>query len=249
MKTNIKRKILRGLIAVVLTSVLIWGISWATFARQPLPNAIDALVSDDQVQITSSPWLVFMPARSKPTTGLIFYPGGRIDPRGYAPLMHTIAAEGYLVIVPEMPLNMAPFNINIAKVIQANYPEIEYWAIGGHSVGGTMAAQYTDNHTEDINGLIFWASYPANNVALTDLSLPVTLIYGSMDPRVNAESVGKRRELLPQHCRYIQIVGGDHHQFGAYEINPEEQFATISQSYQHQQIIQATLVLLSEIQE
>jgi hypothetical protein len=36
-------------------------------------------------------------------------------------------------------------------------------------------------------------------------------------------------------------------QFGAYEITPEEHHAVISQENQHQQIIEATLALLSEI--
>ena len=97
--------------------------------------------------------------------------------------------------------------------------------------------------------MIFLASYPANNVALAEISIPVTLIYGSADPRVNAESVAKRRDLLPQHSQYIQIEGGDHHQFGAYEITPKEQYATANQTDQHQQIIHATLALLLEIQE
>ena len=243
------KRIIFGCLLVLLILASVWGVRWATFARQPLPEVVEALVSDDHVQVSSDPWLSFSPVRDKPSTGLIFYPGGRIDPRGYASLMRQFADEGYLVIVPEMPLNMAPFNVNIAEDIQAYYPDIENWAIGGHSVGGTMAAQYTDNHIEDIDGLILWASYPANNADLSDLSLSVTLVYGSMDPRVDAESVTKRRKLLPQHSQYIEIEGGDHHQFGAYEITPEEHFATTSQTEQHNQIIQATLALLSEIQD
>ena len=56
------------------------------------------MTGDDLVQVTHEPWLTFSPTDSRPTTGFIFYPGGRIDPRGYAPLLHTIAAEGYLVV-------------------------------------------------------------------------------------------------------------------------------------------------------
>jgi len=161
--------------------------------------------------------------------------------------MREIASRGYLIIVPEMPLNMAPFNANIADDIQTYYPEIKHWVIGGHSVGGTVAAQYTDNHPEKIDGLVIWASYPTNNVALAELSLPITLIYGSLDPRVNAVSLAERQMLLPLHSHYVQIEGGDHHQFGAYEITPEEHHATISQIDQHQQITEATLMLLSEV--
>jgi len=56
---------------------------------------------------------------SMPNTGFIFHPGGRIDPRSYASLMQTIAAEGYLVVVPEMPLNTAAFHPNVADEVIA----------------------------------------------------------------------------------------------------------------------------------
>jgi pimeloyl-ACP methyl ester carboxylesterase len=161
--------------------------------------------------------------------------------------MKAIAAAGYLVVVPEMPLNIAAFRPNTADEILAHYPEISRWAIGGHSVGGTMAAQYTNTHTEVIDGLAIWASYPADNANLSDSTIPVVLIYGSRDPRVNDSSVMERRLLLPDLTSYIRIDGGDHHQFGSYEIDPEDHHATISRDAQQQQIIEGTLSLLESI--
>lgn len=243
------RRIILIVLAAIIVTIAVWGIQWATFSRPPLPEAIAALENNDLVTVTLNPWLTFSPTQSAPTTALIFYPGGRIDPRGYASLMQEIASKGYLIVVPEMPLNMAPFDANIADDIQASHPEIKHWVIGGHSVGGTIAAQYASKHPETIDGLVIWASYPANNADLSERSLPVTLIYGSLDPRVNAESVAKRQSLLPPSTHYIQIEGGDHHQFGAYEITPEEHHATISMSAQHDKIIEATLTLLSEVEK
>ena len=63
------------------------------------------------------------------------------------------------------------------------------------------------------------------------------------------ESVGKRAHLLPEDTLYIRIEGGDHHQFGSYQIDPGDHLATISRTSQHQQIVQATLKLLSEIKD
>lgn len=251
---NGKRRILlpknvwRTILWVLLAALLVWGIQWVTYARPPLPLAVEALASDERVTVAQEPWLTFYPTDAAPTTGFIFYPGGRIDPQGYAPLMREIAHAGYLIIVPRMPLNMAPFNANIADEIQAHFPQVRYWVIGGHSVGGTMAAQYTFRHPEGIDGLVIWASYPADNTNLADFSIPIALIYGSLDPRVNAASVAERQALLPADCRYVQIDGGDHHQFGAYRITPEEHHAEISMSSQHEEIIQATLALLAEVQ-
>jgi predicted esterase len=242
-----KKQIWLLTLLLLLATAGFWGFQWVTSERQPLPEAIEALTGDALVQVEQEPWLTFAPTQAAPDTGLIFYPGGRIDPRGYAPLMKAIAAEGYLVVVPEMPLNIAAFRPNIAGEIIALYPDISRWVIGGHSVGGTMAAQYANAHREAMDGLVIWASYPADNADLSDSDLPVVLIYGSRDPRVNDTSVSERRHLLPDDAGYIRIEGGDHHQFGSYEIDPEDHHATVDRGSQQQQIIQATSSLLDAV--
>ena len=245
---NVRKWLLAGAAAVII-GLLLWGVSWATYARPPLPESVEALRSDDQVIVTQDPWLTFSPATDTVDTGFIFYPGGRVDPKGYASLMREIASEGYLVVVPEMPINMAVFNPNIADEITAYYPEIESWVIGGHSVGGTMAAQYTGDHPETVGGLVIWASYPAGSADISGFNIPVASIYGSNDPAVNDTSVGERVHLLPEKTQYIRIEGGDHHQFGSYEVNPAEHHAAISRESQHEQIIRATLEILQQISQ
>ena len=247
--TNKMRRWVVTALMVVIVGIVLWGLRWATYARPPLPKAVEALESDSLVDVTQESWLTFSPTQDAPTTGFIFYPGGRIDPQGYAILMHTIAADGYLVVVPEMPINMAVFNPNIADEIIAYYPGISQWVIGGHSIGGTMAAQYTDKHPEIIDGLAIWASYPTVSTDISDLDIPVVSIYGSRELRVNDTSVGERKHLLPEDTLYIRIEGGDHHQFGSYEINPEDYLATTSRASQHQQIIQATVAVLRVISQ
>ena len=243
------KRILIGLVIVLITVAAIWGIQWATYARPPLPEAIVAFESDDLVLITQDPWLTFTPIDDPVATGLIFYPGGRVDPRSYAPLAREIAEEGYLVVIPEMPINMAVFNPNIADEIIAYHCEIDHWVIAGHSVGGTMAARYTDKNPDMIEGLAIWASYPAKSTDISDLDIPVISIYGSREETVTDASVGKRAHLLPDDTLYIRIEGGDHHQFGSYQVNPKDHLATISRASQHQQIIQATLALLAMLQD
>lgn len=243
------RKWILAAFVVVIVGLLFWGIQWATFARPPLPEAISALESNEFVEVVQAPWLIFSPAQDMPTTGFIFYPGGRVDPRAYASLMNKIASEGYLVVVPEMPINMAIFNTDIADEVIAYYPNIDHWVIGGHSVGGTSAAMYTDKHPDLITGLAIWASYPADSTDISDLDIPVISIYGSREEKVTDASIGEHKYLLPEDTLYIRIEGGDHHQFGAYEINPEDHLATTSRASQHQQIIQATLELLEAISQ
>ncbi|MBN1937078.1 MAG: alpha/beta hydrolase [Anaerolineae bacterium] len=248
------RKVSKKQIALFILMLLVaaagfWGVRWATFARPPLSEAVEALEGDTLVAVAYRPWLTFSPISTIAETGFIFYPGGRIDPRGYAPLMKAIASAGYLVVVPEMPLNMAPFRPNVADEIVAAYPDIRHWVIGGHSVGGTMAAQHTHTHRDTISGLVIWASYPADNADLADVDIPVMLIYGSRDPRVNDDSVASRQHLLPADACYVRIDGGDHHQFGSYEIKPQEHHAVIDRADQQAQIVEQTLNLLQAASE
>lgn len=244
------KKMVWGLVGIVVIGFLAWGIQWATYARSPLPEAVAAAQSDDLVTVTDMPWLTFAPAQGRAATGFIFYPGGRIDPRGYSTLMRSLAEKGYLVVIPTMPINMAIFDSNAADEIIAAHPEISHWVIGGHSVGGTAAALYTFSHPAQINGLAIWSSYPADNSDLSALNIPTILMYGGNETRVTDESVGARKHLLPLNTKYEKIEGGDHHPFGAYELTDrDENLATVSREEQHAQILAAMLNLLQSVSE
>lgn len=244
MRKFLRKKSFWGFVGVILFGFAVWGVQWATFARPPLPEAVAALSSDDLVTVSDATWLTFTPQQAALDTGFIFYPGGRVDPQAYAGLMRTIAEAGHLVVVPSMPINMAIFNPNVANEIIAAYPEIERWVIGGHSVGGTAAALYVSGNPNQVAGLAIWSSYPADNSDISDRVIPVILLYGGNEIRVTDESVGARQHLLPPDTLYIKIEGGDHHQFGAYQLTSEPDLATISRESQHTQILAATLDLL-----
>jgi pimeloyl-ACP methyl ester carboxylesterase len=112
-----------------------------------------------------------------------------------------------------------------------------------------MAAQYTHTHSQNIDGLAIWASYPPDSADLSGLEIPVVSIYGSRETRVTDSSVAERQHLLPADAVYVRIEGGDHHQFGSYEIDPEDHRATINRSSQQDQIIEPTLNLLAAVSE
>ena len=56
--------------------------------------------------------------------------------------MKACADKGVLCVLIEMPFNLAVLDMNAAEGIRVKYPEIENWYIGGHSLGGSMAASY-----------------------------------------------------------------------------------------------------------
>ena len=225
---------------VVLGAFVVWGSTPAT----PMPEALAALQSDDEVQVEMGPWLVFRPLTDNPTVGLVLYPGGRIDPRAYAPAAHALAREGYLVVIVRMPLNLAVFAPDRAADVMAAFPRIDRWAVGGHSLGGAMAARFAYQHPKASQGLLLWAAYPASTDDLSGRTLAVTSIYGTHDGMALGDKTATAR-LVPGNTRWVAIEGGNHAQFGWYGPQSGDGTATISREEQQRQIVAATLELLS----
>ncbi len=223
-------------------------VAWAGNAAQPQTEARQALQSDAQVQVATDPWYVFQPVNDAPTTGFIFYPGGRVDARAYAPEARAIAAEGYLVVIMPMPLNLAVIAPNRAAEVIEAYPHIEQWVVGGHSLGGSMAASFAYNHPDLVGGLVLWASYPADWHDLsTRTDLRVASIYGTLDGLATAEQVEDSAVLLPPDTVWVPIEGGNHAQFGWYGPQTGDLEATISHEEQSAQVVAATLALLEAV--
>jgi dienelactone hydrolase len=222
-------------------------VAWATVVPAPMPEALAALRSDGQVQVETDPWLVFRPTGEDPTTGLILYPGARVDPRAYAPAARALAARGYLVAIVPMPLHLAILAPNRATEVMAAYPEVKQWAIGGHSLGGAMAAQFVQQNPDAVQGLALWASYPAANNDLSGRDIAVTSIYGTRDGLATQDKIAASRPLLPSSTQWVPIEGGNHAQFGWYGRQPGDNEATLSREEQQAQIVAGTLDLLSRI--
>jgi len=218
---------------------------WASSALGPEPEALAALRSDDHVTVNLDEYIVFQPAR-KTSTAFVFYPGGRVDYRSYAAPLRRIAAEGYLVILLPVRLNLAYFDINAADRAIASFPEIRHWVVGGHSLGGVAAAAYAGSH-DNLDGVVFWASYPANDT-LKDMDLMVLSIYGTLD-RSGVDSFEASPANLPSTARFVVIDGGNHAQFGDYGFQPGDNEATISRAEQQKQAVEATVKFLKELSE
>jgi pimeloyl-ACP methyl ester carboxylesterase len=206
-------------------------------------HALTALQSDKKVSISLGKDIVFAPGSQQPDTGVILYPGGRCDSRAYAPVMRSLAYVGCLVVIPQMPLRLAVLDMNRADKIMAIHPSIRRWIIGGHSMGGAMAAAWVYKHPElagdRVKGLFFLASYPSGMYAMPDSALPITLIYGTHDMITRNNEFEASRQRLPAHTMYRAIEGGDHYQFGSF--GNVDVTATITRAEQQRQVTQALL--------
>jgi hypothetical protein len=164
------------------------------------------------------------------TKGLIFYPGGKVEYTAYIPLMQACAENGILCILLEMPFNLAVLDINAAEGIQNKYPEITDWYIGGHSLGGSMAASYLENNVEDYKGLILLGAY--STADLSDTNLDVLSVFGSEDKVMNREKYEKNKSNLPNDFTEYVINGGCHSYFGMYGAQDGDGTPTITNEEQ-----------------
>ena len=240
---KIFRRLVIGVLAILLIGV-IGLVGWATVSAQEATERAVAVLQDNGVQREDGR-LVFRP-ESPTVRGLIYYPGGLVDPEAYAVTAQGIADAGYLVVVPKMPLNLAFTGINRADGIRADYPEIESWVIGGHSLGGAMAAEYAKNNVDSLDGLIMFASYPADNEDFVDFPIPILTIIGSRDP--GAPQQEAFYEAIADSARRFVIEGGNHRQYADYSFQRDDGIATISAAEQQDQIIVATVQFLDALE-
>jgi hypothetical protein len=222
---------------------------WASAAATPMPEALAARQPDARVHVETAPWLVFRPVDKEPTVGLILYPGGRVDPLAYAPEARSLAEEGHLVVIVPMPLNLAVFAPGRAAQVIAAFPSIENWAVGGHSLGGAMAANFVHRNPEAVRGLVLWAAYPAASDDLSGYQLAVSSIYGTRDGLATPDKIDASRPLLPPDTQWTAIEGGNHAQFGWYGLQAGDNEATISREEQQAQVVASTHQLLLRLDE
>jgi pimeloyl-ACP methyl ester carboxylesterase len=237
-------------ISFVLVFILISGLfvfaAWGINGLPPASAAQTAMQGTEKVSITETgDQIIFMPKTAPSTTGFIFYPGARVLPAAYAPNMILIAEQGYPVFIVKMPVNFAIFGINrAADVVKAN-PAIKTWAIGGHSLGGSMASVFVSN-SDTMRGIVFWASYPAADLSKKQ-DLQALSIFGSLDGVLNKQAAKDAQALLPPGAQSVIIEGGNHAYFGWYGVQDGDNPATIDHVEATKQIADATIAFLKQI--
>jgi dienelactone hydrolase len=247
MKKRVKIALI--IIGVVILIGIIGFITWGLTPLGPTSEALAALESNANVTVQDKGnFIVFTPTSHIPITGFILYPGGHVDFRSYAPIAQEIASHGYRVSIVRMPLSLAVFGIDRADEVISAYPDMRYWVIGGHSLGGSMAAAYARSHSDKVQGVAFWASYPSTSDDLSITDLKGLSIYGSNDQVLNKDTFNATLDLLPHGTIMKVIQGGNHAQFGNYGLQPGDGIATISAVDQQTQAADLTARLLRAVE-
>ena len=199
-------------------------------------TALQYMESDEAVCVTETAygWLFDGPSED---TAWIFYPGAGVEETAYAPLLHSLAEQGMDVCLMKLPLRMAFFKEDAAEAaLQAH--DYSRWYIGGHSLGGVIAASYAVEHADAFSGVILLASYPIKQLpdTLTEL-----LLVGSEDHVINRNSLQKARKYAPEHYVEYVMEGGNHAQFGSYGKQLGDGAAEISAEDQVRETVRAIL--------
>lgn len=243
-----RSRILKALGATLLTVLVVgvFGFLWYAQPQPLLPEATAALASTERATYDGSDGLItYTPTAGTPTTGLILYPGGKVPSAAYAPQARAIAESGYLTVIVSVPFNFAVFDIGAAQPVIDAHPEIEHWVVGGHSLGGAMAAQFLSGNPGAADGLVFWAAYSAADISGQDLA--VASIYGSLDTGVPSYTSATAIANVGPNLVTTVIDGGNHEQMGWYTGQPNDPPATVSRVDQQAQAIAATKRLLDEV--
>ena len=224
------KKIIALIILILLASVAAASIIYLSDYYRAEAEAIDAFASMGKVsfEVTDDETVIFAPEGA--AAGFIFYPGGKVEYTAYLPLMAALAEKGILCVLPKMPFNLAVFDVNAADGIKEEYPEITDWYIGGHSLGGSMAATHLANNTDKYLGLVLLGSYSTADLSSSDIK--VLSVYGSEDGVMNREKYAESLANMPGAFEEHIIDGGCHAYFGMYGSQEGDGTPTLDNSEQ-----------------
>ena len=237
---------------LLVLSVLLVVVLGDTRPVGATPTAAAALRSEQGVRFSDRlGWYELIPAREdpageaiKPTAGVVFVPGARVDARAYAHVVRPLAEAGYLVAVLKEPFGLAIVDGDHGRKVLDLHPEIAHWVVAGHSLGGTVAASLADDD-DRVEGLMLFASYPADPIVRNDLE--VLSISGTADRLVTPTDIEASRADLPPSTSFVVINGAVHSSFGDYGEQPGDGTPTIDRSAAHAEISKATLAFMTAV--
>lgn len=210
------------------------------------PDAIEAMSGSGKVSVADAATSITVtPANGVYSTGLVFQPGARVDPRAYVPILRDIAEQGYLVVIVKQPFDIGFAAVNAPGGVIKKHPEVDHWAVGGHSLGGVAASTSAEDRDSGIGGLLLWASYPLGSLADTDVI--VTSISATQDGLATPADIDASRIDLPAETTYVPIEGAVHAFFGDYGEQPGDGMPTSPRAEAQRQIVGASVELLQAL--
>jgi pimeloyl-ACP methyl ester carboxylesterase len=194
----------------------------------------------------------------------VFIPGGLVDPHVYLCWMNELVENlpDLTIISIKTPSNLAILKQGKTLDIIDDFPTIESWIIGGHSLGGVVAASNIKENPDLFDGLIFLASWTNDFADLREWTGSVLSIYGTEDGVADISELELNKEFLPPgeilennleflesqaQTIYYPIEGGNHSGFGCYGLQKGDNIVELSTEDQQKIMMDGIISFLSKI--
>jgi pimeloyl-ACP methyl ester carboxylesterase len=229
--------VLGAIVVLAVIGIVVYS-QVGVMAAEPEPLA--AVQANPAIDIVDeSAAIVMSPASGATGDGLVFYPGAKVDPWAYAAKLSGLVEQGTTVVIVKPWLNLAFFDLRPVPTFTDLAPDVEDWAVGGHSLGGVKACQLAS----EVGRLVLFASYCSTDISAT--SIPVLSLAGSEDGLSTPQKIADNRHLLPADADLIEIEGASHSSFGDYGLQPGDGTPTISDDDLTAQITEAAFPFLA----
>ena len=240
---------------VVLSIAWLALVGWLSPAGAT-STGLDAMASDSAVTVVEDGTQIsLIPTGQIKPTGVLFQPGAKVDSRAYVNILRPLALDGHVVVIPKQPLGVGFLAMNALDSARSMFSNVAQWVVGGHSLGGTVAALQAATTTAlgstsgmstgaPIVGLILYASYPAAD--MSDVSMPVLSISGENDGLSTPDAIAASVPNLPSSTSFLEVPGANHSSFGDYGLQAGDGTATTSRTSTFNDITTATVDFVND---
>jgi hypothetical protein len=199
------KKILTFTLAIVMLISLFVFAGCDTPAPPEVIPAVDYSLTNnyDYEVVESDDFVTYVPDANA-THGFLFYLGTSVAPKYYQYLASALAKQGYLVVIST---NGFPYMFyDKDEPTFEEYPNIKFF-VGGHSQGGAAAVKRTNEHRDEVVGVVLLAplAYPHDSIADTDI--PVLLLEATNDGVLSADMKADAKRSIPYNSEQHLIEG------------------------------------------
>lgn len=197
-------------------------------------SAENVIITSNMIE-TEYGWVV-EPENFTQEYAVVFYQGAGVDSQAYLPLAGKIVQQGYTVHLIDAPFDIALFATKqTEKFFQTQQPQ--NIIVMGHSLGGVFASRVAlEKH---VSGLVLLSSYPDSKTDLAEQSIEVVSIKPTQDYVLNQQAWQSALVRLPEHTTVVEILGGNHAQFGQYGEQRGDGVSKITAEQQQEEVVLA----------
>lgn len=187
-----------------------------------------------------------------PTAGadtlFILYPGGLVRPQAYEWLGAALTPFGVRTIIPAFPFDLAVLRPNRAGALLqalAEEPSTRV-VVGGHSLGGAMAARFVARQPGMADALVLLGAFSAESDDLSAAPLDVLVLAAEHDGLATLAEVRAGLARLPPAAELVVIGGAVHSFFGRYGPQRGDGLPTVTRGAAEAGIVGALANFLTE---